>query len=208
MERWRRWILGWRIRYEWPPELLNPSGRAIIAVLFTQDVRYTEVSWSWYDADNGIIHFFTYAPYIRFTSFTAATDLFFRSLHTRRGIPVPQFEPGPTLGNLTKLKEYQRQVDLVDCRARASSNFDKAMMANLNDAISLRKVDPIDFASGVGNNAVYSNEINKTTIKGATANTVTGVLLSKEVRAYWNLITAIDSQYGADLANCERQFGK
>ena len=192
--------------------ILNPSGRAIIAQTFTQDVRVIMVDWSWYDEENDVWHFHHYEPFMPYDAPTSFKDVFLKNLQRPRGIPFPHLEPGPTLANERKMQEYERQVNLVNCRAQAHSNFDKAMMAGMNDAISLRKVDPIDVAAGVGNNVAYSKEaprqITLSTIKGATANTVTGILLAREIRAYWNMTTGFGPQYGQDLADCEKQFGK
>jgi len=135
----------------------------------------------------------------------------------RRRLNFPLLEPGPTLGNLAKLKEYERQASLDDCLKGAHANFDKSMMTTMENASSLRDVNPYDALVGFMNNMAYEDvntakEVTdvamSSSVKAAGANVLTGVLLSKEVRAYYAMVAEIGPQYTKEQEDCEKRFGK
>lgn len=154
------------------------------------------------------INDYLFGPFYIPADVSGGNDLMAVLIYRRRARSVPPLQPGPTIENVRRLQERQRILNLADCRAEADKKFGEALMAGATSAIDPRTLDGLDLAAGTANNVTWEGALTRKALGAAAGNTLTGVLVTREVKAYWELVVNIGPQHGKDLEDCEKRFGK
>lgn len=118
---------------------------------------------------------------------------------SKRKPPEP-WDGRPTVKYINARREAQRKINLKACLNQAYNDFDKQMMSNLDEAISL-KPSFADVVGGTATNMAWGDAAGS-----AAGNTGVGILVVRGINGYGSLLST-GSNYGAALNQCHSQYG-